>query len=186
MAFETQQPILVLIGLIIGALIGELFQLDRHMNSGADRLKSTLKSTNEKFAQGFVTSSLLFCVGAMSTLGPIEEGLGNTPTTLYTKSVMDGFSSIALASAFGLGVMFSAVPTLLYQGSLALLAVWIAPYVSEELVGEITAVGGLMIVGIALNMLEVTKIKVINMLPALAVVPIILYLKPHILHLLNL
>ena len=127
------------------------------------------KEGDSSIANGFVTASLLFCVGAMAILGPLQDGLTGDSSTLFVKSLLDGVSSIVFASTLGVGVLFSAGAVLVYQGVIALLAVWISPYLIENtyLLAQINVVGSLLIMALALNMLGLTKLKVMNMVPAL-------------------
>lgn len=125
------------------------------------------------FSKGFVTASLIFCVGPMTILGAFQDGLTGVYDTLAVKSVLDGFTAIALASTLGWGVVFSSLIVLVYQGTLTLAAVWIKPFLSDSVVLEMTAAGGLLIVGIGLNILELIKIRVANMLPALVIAPLL-------------
>ena len=136
-------------------------------------LKKKLKSKDSKFVEGFVTTSLLFCVGAMAIVGSIEDGINNNPSILLTKSLLDGFASIAFASALGFGVMFSAIPILIYQGGLTLLAVYIKQYLTPSAITEMSAVGGLLIIGIGLSLLNIKKIKIGNLLPSVLVAAIL-------------
>jgi hypothetical protein len=114
-----------------------------------------------------ITAFLLFCVGSMTILGAFEEGTRGDSSLLITKAVMDGFSSLALASGLGLGVLFSIVPLLVFQGGLTLAAAWLGEFVPLPVISEMSAVGGLMLLGLGLSILEIKKIKVVNMLPAL-------------------
>lgn len=121
----------------------------------------------DRFAEGMVAAFLLFCMGSMTVLGAIEEGLGKAPNLLLAKSVLDGFASIALAAAFGIGVAFSVIPLLVYQGGLTLLAGAAEKVLSEAIVTEVSAVGGLLLIGLGISLLEIKRVKVLNMLPAL-------------------
>ena len=120
-----------------------------------------------RFAEGLVTAFLLFCMGSMTVLGAIEEGLGGRPNLLAAKSVLDGFASLALASSLGVGVLFSVIPLFIYQGGLTLLAGSFHAVLSDVVVNEISAAGGLILVGLGITILEIKQLKVLNMLPAL-------------------
>ncbi len=115
MAFKAQDILVVLFSILLGGIIGELIRLDTLFERLGNRLKQVIGSSNPKFTEGLITASLIFCIGAMAIVGSIEEGIRNNPTILYTKSILDGFASVALASSFGTGVLFSAIPVLIYQ-----------------------------------------------------------------------
>ena len=142
--------------------------------SGADPATAEVAARKESlFSKGFVTAALVFCVGPMTILGSFQDGLTGVYDTLAVKSVLDGFTAIALASSLGWGVVFSSIVVLVYQGALTLGAVWAKPLLSDAVVLEMTAAGGLLIVGIGLNILGLMKIRVANMLPALIVAPLL-------------
>ena len=132
----------------------------------------------KRFTEGFVTASMLFCVGSMSILGAMEDAGGGTPNLLFTKSIMDGISSIALASSFGLAVLFSSIPVLLYQGGLTLLAGFVMRFMNEGMIADVTAVGGILLIGLSLNILKIKDVNVVNMLPALVVAALLSYFWP--------
>jgi len=164
------QHLIMIFSLIIGSIIGEVFRLDENFNKLSEQLKAKLKSKSEKFSEGIITAFILFCIGPMAILGSIQEGLGESSELLFTKSVMDGFSSIALAAALGIGVLFSAIPLFLFQGGITLSASFLGTYLSPEIIAELTALGGVLLVGLGINILEIKKIKILNMLPSLVVV----------------
>jgi uncharacterized protein len=173
LGLKSSAFIIIIFSLISGALIGEGFYLQEGIEKGGDQLKKWFRVKNENFTEGLVTAFMLFCIGSFTILGAIEEGLTGDYTLLLTKSVLDGFSSIALASAFGFGVMLSVIPLFLYQGSLTLFASFVAPLLDQPMQDEISAVGGIMIIGLGINILEIKKIRVLNLTPALfMVVPI--------------
>ena len=176
MALKTEQFLIMILSLVIGSIIGELIDIEKYLNRVSEKVKSRFKLKNEKFTEGLMTAFLLYCVGSMTILGAIEEGLGNEPNLLLAKSIMDGFSSIALASVLGVGVIFSIIPLLLYQGGLTLLAAFAGDYFSVIIINELTAVGGILLIGLGISILEIKKIKVVNMLPALIVVVIFAWL----------
>lgn len=165
--------------MIAGGVLGELIRLETKVEHVADIMKHKLKVGNERFSEGMVTAFLLYCMGSLTILGAIDEGLGNGSSLLITKSIMDGFASIALASAFGVGVAFSVIPLLIYQGGLTLLTIFLGNYFSEAITNDMTAVGGILLVGLGINILEIKKIKVLNMLPALLVAILLSWLKLH-------
>lgn len=178
MALKTSHVLHMIMALIIGAVIGEAFKLEQRMERIGDVLKSTLKIGNEKFTEGLLTAFLLYCMGSLSILGAIEEGMGGSSKLLLIKSLMDGVSSIALASGLGIGVIFSAIPLLIYQGGITLIAMGFGEFFPEVYVVELSAVGGILLIGLGINILEIKKIKVMNMLPALVVIVILLWLIP--------
>ncbi len=169
MAFKTNNLLILIFSLVIGGIIGEAIDLEKRLNLFGEKLKKKLKSKNKTFVEGFVTASLIFCVGAMAIVGSIEDGIHNDQTILYTKSLLDGFASIAFSSALGIGVLFSAIPILIYQGLITFLAQYIKDILTAAAITEMTAAGGMLIFGIGLNVLEIKNIKVGNLLPAVIV-----------------
>lgn len=173
MAFKTSSFIVILISLCIGAMVGEALGIENKMNEFGLKLEKRFAKPGSNFADGFVTASLIFLIGSMGIIGAIESGVANNHQTLFTKAVMDGFMSIMLTATLGVGVLFSAFPVFLYQGIIALFASVMMRYIPKELLdllmGEISAIGGLMIVGISLNIMEITKIRVSNYLPGLLI-----------------
>jgi uncharacterized membrane protein YqgA involved in biofilm formation len=170
MAIEAKHIMVVGGSLVAGALLGEWMRLDERLRRWSDRLKAKLKVRDARFTEGLITAFLLYCVGAMAVIGPIEEGMsGQTSDLLLAKAMMDGFSSIMFASAFGWGVLFSAFPVLIFQGLLTLLAMWLGNFLPQEAVAEVSAVGGVILIGLGLQIMEVKTVKVANMLPALAI-----------------
>ncbi len=172
MAIQSQQPLFMVFSVIVGGIVGELLDLDAHMNRMSNGLKRRLKSDNDSFSDGLITAFLLFCMGSLTILGAIEEGINANPTLLFTKSTMDGFAALALASTLGVGVLFSVVPLFIYQGGLTLLAATLQSYLTEAMVTEISGVGGLLLIALGLNILELKKIKVMNMTPSLVIIVI--------------
>jgi len=173
LAFKTSNFIVMIFSIVIGSILGELINLEGSLNKFSDKLKKRLGSKNDRFSEGLLTAFLLFCMGSMTILGAIEEGLGNAPNLLLAKSILDGFSSIALAATLGIGVMFSIIPLLLYQGGLTLLTALVGDYFNQIIVDELSAVGGLMLLALGLRILEIKKIRVLNMLPSLVVVVVL-------------
>ncbi|PYZ96249.1 hypothetical protein CR205_18015 [Alteribacter lacisalsi] len=173
MALEGQQFLLAIFSLAIGGILGEWMDIEGKLNQAGAVLERKLKrpSSEGNFAGGFVAATLLFVVGAMAVIGALDSGLRNDHSVLYTKSLLDGFSSMIFAATMGIGVLFSAVPVVLYQGSIALAAAVIVTYVPNSLmdlfIAEITAVGGIMILAIGLNILGVKPVRVANLLPAI-------------------
>jgi len=176
MAIEGKQLLIIVFSLILGGLLGEFLKMDDWVNSLGDRMKKATKSKNDSFSEGLITAFLLFCVGSMTILGAIEEGMGGKPELLLVKSLMDGISAIALTVAFGVGVLFSAIPLLIFQGALTLLASQLGEFIDPIIITEVTAVGGIILIGLGINLLEIKKIKVVNLLPAMLIVPLLMEL----------
>jgi len=172
MALKTDNILLVIFSLVIGGIVGELIGLEDGLEKIGKKMRTKFsgKTSSKRFVEGFITASLLFCVGSMAIVGSLQEGLNGNPEILYTKSLLDGITSIAFSAAMGLGVMFSAIPTFLYQGGITLLAHLIRDFLTLEVINEITGVGGILVLGIGLNLLELKKIKVGNLLPSLLIV----------------
>lgn len=175
MALETQHLIVVLVSLLLGAVAGEIIGIEKFLNRIACSMERKLQGEKgeQGLAKGFVTATLIYCIGAMAIMGSLQSGLTGEHSILYAKSLLDGVTSIVLASTLGIGVALSALPLFLYQGAITLLAHVIEPLIIEEAVIEMKATGGLLILAIALNMLDLTKIRVGNMLPAVVFAVII-------------
>lgn len=152
--------------IVIGTLIGEGIDIEKKLESFGDHLEKKFASGTSTFSKGFVTASLLYCVGAMAIMGALESGLTNNHEILFAKSVLDGIISIVLASTLGIGVVFSAFSVLLYQGSITLLASALSGVLTDTVIVQMSATGGLLILGLGLSMVLSSKIKVGNMLPA--------------------
>ena len=167
----TRDTLCVIVCMVIGTVIGHAADIERRLEGAGDLLKARLVKgrSNSRFTEGFVTAFLLYCVGAMSITGSIEAGLNHNYKIIISKGVLDGVTSVSFAATMGIGVAFSTVPMLLYQGGITLLAGWVGPYLPEAVITEMTAVGGALIVALAINTLELgrEKIKVGNMLPAM-------------------
>lgn len=176
MALEGKQLLIIIFSLIAGGLLGERLKMDEWINSLGDKVKQMTKSKNDSFSEGLITAFLLFCVGSMTILGAIQEGLGGEPELLLIKSLMDGISSVALTVAFGIGVLFSAIPLLIFQGGLTLLAAYAGDFINSTYITEVTATGGVILIGLGINLLEIKKIKVVNLLPAMLIVPLLMEL----------
>ncbi|KIL38807.1 membrane protein [Gordoniibacillus kamchatkensis] len=176
MALKTDNLLIMIVSLVIGGLLGEWLQIERRLEQAGEwleRKSGALSKGRGKFAEGFVTTTLIYCVGAMAILGSIDSGLRHNHLILYTKSMLDGFSSIIFASTLGVGVLFSALPVFVYQGAIALCASLITLLVGDEMLGamikEVSAVGGVLIIGIGLNVLEIKRVHVGNLLPSLLI-----------------
>lgn len=172
--FKSTDALMIVVSIAVGGLIGGIIDIDKYLNKLGFFLESHIKTKGEKtpIAKGFVSASLLFCVGAMTIIGSLNSGLTGNHEILFTKSVIDGISSIILASTLGIGVVFSAGIVFLLQGFITVCAGFIEPLLSEAMVNDITAVGSVMIVGLSLNMLKLTDIKVVNLLPAMLIPPL--------------
>lgn len=171
MALKTKSELLIIGGLIIGGLVGEWMKIEPRLDGLATALKSAVKMESSTFVDGFVTATLLFCVGPMTFIGSFQDGLGDS-RLLMIKSLLDAFASLALASALGVGVVFSALMVFIIQGSLGLMGLLMGEVVPPAIITEIGAVGGLMIVGIGINLLGLKKIPVGSFLPALVFTPL--------------
>lgn len=182
MALQTQRVLYLALALVSGGLLGTWWGVENGILNLGNWLKKRFasKEGDKDFAYGFLTASVLYCVGALTIVGAFQAGTEGDYQLLLTKSVMDGFMSILLASALGLGVGFSALSILVYQGGLTLLAVWIRPLVTPLLLSEISGVGGAMVVMIGLNLLRVKEIRTGDFIPALLVIIPLVLLDPHL------
>lgn len=172
MASKTENVLVVLGALLTGGITGELLRLEDRLNRLGEILQKTFSmERHKKFVEGFVTASLLFCVGPMAILGSIRDGLTGDYTILAIKSMLDGFASLGFASALGWGVLFSTITVFVFQGSITLSASWIQNLLTTSMINEMTAAGGLIIVGIGIRLLKIRDIRVGNFLPALIIAP---------------
>lgn len=171
-SLSTENSMLLILSLVAGAVVGELINFDRWLNSAGEWLRRRLHTKNDSFAEGFVTSSLIFCVGAMAIIGSLQDGLAGDPTLLFEKSILDGVMSVLLASTLGAGVFFSAAAVFGYQGLITVCAVLLRPLLTETVLTQISMVGSALIICIGLNLLKAAKIKTANLIPA-AFMPII-------------
>lgn len=170
LGLETQQMLVLIPSLVLGALVGEWLRLEDRLQQLGEWLRRRIASrrhSDHRFAQGLVTAFLLFGIGPMSTLGALQEGLGQGSEVLLTKALLDGIASVALAAGLGLGVAFSALPVALYQGGLTLFAVALQPLITEAAIAELSAVGGIILIGLGLNLLKLAQLRVSNLLPGL-------------------
>ncbi len=170
-ALKSNDTLCVIICIVIGIMLGELLKIEDRLDNLGDKLKSKFMKGREagRFTEGFMTAVLLFCVGSMAVVGSMEAGINHDYTTIIAKSVLDGISAISFAAAMGIGVMFSAFGVLLYQGLLTLVFILVGPILPDAIVTEMTGVGGLLIIGLSINMLGLMgerRIRVGNMLPA--------------------
>lgn len=175
MQSELANSTLFVISLVIGGIIGEVIDIEAKLDSLGKKIENKVGSGTNTVAKSFVNASLLFCVGSMAILGSMESGLQHIHTTLFIKSILDGVMSVVIAASMGIGVFFAAISVFLYQGALTLLAGFIAPYITEPMLCEISITGGILIAGIGINLLEIKTIKVGNLLPAIFV-PVVYYL----------
>ena len=166
-ALKVNNLLLVIIAMVLGGILGEGFDIDRKLKTIGDTIGLKLKGKGGRVSDGFVTGSLLYCVGAMAIVGSLESGLSGNHQILYAKSVLDGISSIIFASTMGIGVILSAISVLLYQGAITFAAAALQPLLSETVKADMNSIGGLLIIGISLNMLEIHQLKVANLLPAI-------------------
>ena len=172
-ALKGSNTLVAIISMALGGIIGETLDLDRRMMALGDWVQKKTEhlvksdSSGPSISDGFVTASLLFCVGAMAIVGALQDGLTGDHATLFAKSLLDGISSIVFAASLGVGVAFSAVAVFLYQGVIAMAASFLSPFLGEAVIAEMTCVGSLLIVALGLNMLDLTKIKVMNLVPAI-------------------
>ncbi|MEE0968813.1 MAG: DUF554 domain-containing protein [Clostridia bacterium] len=162
----TKRAIVMIFSILFGALTGELIDLDKQVERAGKWIEKKIGTGHGNITEGFVSATLLFCVGAMSVLGPLQSGLDCDHTTQLTKSVIDCVCSVIYASSMGIGVAFSAFSVLFLQGGITLLSGWIAPVLSESVVAQMSVVGSLLIIGLSLNVLGITKLKIMNYLPA--------------------
>ncbi len=177
MGLEMGRALVVVLSLVTGGVLGELFRIEDFLEGIATKLKVVVKARNDtSFAQAFVTASLLFCVGPMTILGSLQAGLENNPELLFVKSLMDGVSAVILCSTIGIGVIFSALVVLLYQGFLVLLAQQLQFLMNPLYLNDFTSVGGMLVFAIGLKLLDVKQIKVANFLPALVLVLLFAFL----------
>ena len=170
-AIRTENMMLMIISAVVGSLIGEALRLEDRLDSLGAWVQKRLAKDDDGFSQGFISATLLYCVGSMAVVGSIEAGLQNKPDTLLAKAVLDGVSALILSSSMGMGVALSALPLLAYQGAIALLAMLLGNFLPAEAIAEVSATGSLLIIGLGFNMLGFSKarIRVGNMLPAILI-----------------
>jgi len=178
MALQTKNPLVVISSLVLGGILGEWIDIElrlQHLGEWLER-KFAKKGQESGFTKAFVTASLIYCVGAMAIMGSLESGLTGNNNILFAKSMLDGITAIVFASSMGIGVLASAIPVLIYQGAITLAAGLLQGVLSTPVIAEMSATGGLLIVGIGINILEIKEIKVGNLLPSIFIaVPITLW-----------
>lgn len=174
-AIEGENALVMILSIVLGTLIGEAIDIDDRVNGWVNQLSAKFQKDGDssQLAQGFLSATMMFSIGSMAIVGSLESGLIGDNTTLYTKSVIDGITSILLSSSLGIGVAFSSVPLLIYQGGLTLFARFLAPFLLDAIILEMTSVGSILLIGMGLNILNITEIKIMNMVPAVFI-PIIL------------
>lgn len=175
-ALEFENLVVVIVSIVIGSIIGELIDINKRLNNLGDRLQSKFKNEEGNFSKGFVTASLVYCVGAMAIVGAIQSGLTGNHQTLYAKAVLDGITAIIFASTLGIGVMFSSLAVFLYQGTITIFASSLSVILTEIAINEISSVGGILIIAIGINLLGLKEIKIANMLPAIIIPPVYYFL----------
>lgn len=176
MSLQASQLLVVIISLALGGICGELLKIEYRLEKLGLWLENKTGGNGGDVARAFVTTSLVYCVGAMAVVGSIEDGITGNPNTLFAKSLLDGVSAIFFASTMGIGVLFSGLPVLVYQGTITLLASTLKDILNPFVINHLTSTGGLLIIGIALNILEIKKVKVGNLLPAVIIVIPLAYL----------
>lgn len=176
MALEIDSTVIMVLSMVIGGAIGEMLDIDRALNNWGKRVseRHALKDGNQ-FMDAVISTTLIFCVGTMSILGPLQLGISGDASTLITKSILDGISSVAFASTLGIGVIFSAIPVFIYQTAIYLLASYVAPLLTDPIIADLTGVGGVIIMGMGMGLLKMIDIPVANFLPAI-IMPIIFHL----------
>ena len=167
LALPTEKTLVIIISMVLGVLVGELLDIDKRVNTLGNKLEALMKGRGGNVAEGFVSASLLFCVGSMTVVGSMNSGISGDHTLLITKSIMDLISSMIFASTMGVGVLFSAIFVLVYQGAITLIASGVGPFLSGDVITCISSVGSLLIIALGLNILGVTKLKIMNYLPAM-------------------
>jgi uncharacterized membrane protein YqgA involved in biofilm formation len=180
-ALETKNLLLVIFSLAIGSVVGEFLRIEDRLENIGKWLEIKFSKAGEGISKGFVTASLVFCVGSMAIVGSLESGLTGNHQILFAKSVLDGISSIVFASLFGGGVLLSSVSVLIYQGLITVTASFMEQFLTEAVVNQMSAIGGLLIMAIGFNMLEIKKLKVANMLPSI-LMPLLYFIIVQVFH----
>lgn len=173
-ALKTNNLMVVIFSMVIGAIIGEFLNIEGRLDKLGETIESKFKGGNNNISKGFVTSSLVYCIGSMAIIGALESGLTGNHQTLFAKSTLDGISAIVFSSSLGVGVALSSISVFLYQGSITILSSMLSNVLVPSVIAEMSATGGLLILGLGFNMLEFNRIKVGNMLPAIFM-PLIFY-----------
>ncbi|MCL6465137.1 MAG: DUF554 domain-containing protein [candidate division WOR-3 bacterium] len=179
MALKTHHILILVFSILPGAIVGELLKIDQVFNQAVEKLKTRFTVKADRFTEGLISAFLLFCMGSMTILGAVEEGLGRPPTLYLTKSLLDGVAAVALSAALGIGVLFSVLPLFIYQAGLTVIVRLLGQTLNPILTDELTAVGGLILIALGVNLLEIKQIKIVNLLPALAIAPLLGFLFIH-------
>ncbi|HOJ50588.1 MAG TPA: DUF554 domain-containing protein [Spirochaetota bacterium] len=167
MALVGNDIIIMALSIIFGTILGEYIDIETRINNNIEKAKLKFKIKNEKLSSGITTSFMLFCIGSMTILGTMEEGLGQGSKILITKAILDGFASIGLSSSLGIGVIFSVLPLFIFQGSLTLFFKLFGNMITNDLLNILTGVGGLLIIGLGITLIGIKNIRVLNMTPSL-------------------
>ena len=181
MAFKTANIVIVVVSLVIGSIIGEYFDIESNLQKFGSWIASKVYHGKDgsfaaQLARGFISSTLIFCIGAMAVVGALQDGLKQDPTILYAKATLDGIISVILTANIGIGVVFSAFSVFIYQGCLTLLAAFLQTVMTEAVLNEITACGGVLITAIGINMLKILEIRISNQLPAIFITWLLAYI----------
>lgn len=181
MAFKTANIVIVVVSLVIGSIIGEYFDIESNLQKFGSWIASKVYHGKDgsfaaQLARGFISSTLIFCIGAMAVVGALQDGLKQDPTILYAKATLDGIISVILTANLGIGVAFSAFSVFIYQGCLTLLAAFLQTVMTEAVLNEITACGGVLITAIGINMLKILEIRISNQLPAIFIAWLLAYI----------
>ncbi|MDR1130970.1 MAG: DUF554 domain-containing protein [Oscillospiraceae bacterium] len=168
-ALAARYTMMTVLSLVLGAVVGELLDIEKRLDGLGRRIKARMpeKLAGNSFVEGFVTASMLFCVGAMAIVGALEDGLNGSYAILFAKSLLDGISAVIFAASLGVGVALSSIPLLVYQGGITLLAQALRPLLTDALIGQMSCIGSILIVAIGVNMIFGKKLKVGNLLPAI-------------------
>lgn len=172
---DRQFIMTMIFSLVIGGIIGEFIDIENKLERLGMWFQRKLSDKGGNFAQGFVTASLVYCVGAMAIVGSLEDGLMGNPKTLFAKAILDGVSAIVFSATMGIGVAFSAIPVFVYQGAITLLSSFVKPWLTDPVIAQMSLVGSILIFGIGISMLEIKRIKVGNLLPAMFL-PLLYYI----------
>ena len=172
---KSKEIMVLIISLILGTFLGEWIDIEKRLEGFGNNIQSKMKRVGGNFSEGFVTASLIFCVVSMAIMGAMQSGLAGNHEVLFAKTALDAMTSLIFASAMGIGVAFSSISVLIYEGGLSLAAAAVAPYLSNAVVDEMTAVGGVLLMGLSLSLLDIKKIKAGNMLPAIFLPIIIMF-----------
>lgn len=172
---KDAHPMLFIIAMVLGRLIGELLNLDGKVKRLGHYIKSKVAGGDETFSEGFITASILFCVGSLTIVGALKSGIEGDNSILYLKSILDGVTAILLAASFGIGVMFSSFAVLIIQGGLVMLSIYIADYVTDDMLREMSIVGGIILIAIGIDILGLKTFKISNYIPSI-IIPVVFYL----------